>query len=383
MTGNYFICENRVVVEGNNIGQFVSCNIEDSRDKFSGSAIIEIPFYSIAAKSTNVLGLSKKVGKNVITYERINAEAMGIKCGSRIEVYAKYRDNKALEQTFDELKIFDGYIRDVIGGFPTKLKCVDLLFPLHFGTVTHSWLKATPIKQILSDEKTGIIPVANKAFEKYRNDNGLKYKWPKLTVDGESADFNVPFRSSYLTSPFEIISSMIIGKMKLFGNARLENDEAMIFCGTARKQTDANTIKLSTAVNVIGRNLVPADAMFANYRVIVTYNAQNDKYSKAEVGSENGTPYELPYYGDKATEKEVMGYAQSALMGLKTNRNKGTITTLLYPKAQLFDYIDYEDTIFTKLSGGYAVIGYKLSCGKDGYHQELTVTNKTLMNIDK
>lgn len=380
MTGNYFICQNRVVIEGTPIGEFQRCVVTDSREKLAGGANIEIPFYSVAvAEDESYKSSQKKVGKNVVTYTRINTEKLNIKCGSRIEVYAKYKDNETLKQEFDELKIFDGYIREIIGGFPTKLVCEDLTFPLRFGSVTKSWLKVTPIKDILKD----ILPIANDAFKKYRDDNGLSYKWPQIDIDGESADFKVPFKSSYLTSPFEIIERMVVQKMKLFANISLKDDTAYLFCGTARKDTSENTIDLSTALNVIERNITPNNGLFDNYRVIVTYNARSEGQSKVEIGSDNGVPYEMPYQGDNLDKKDMESIAENTLAGLKGNRNKGTITTLLYPKAQLFDYINFTDTIFTELSGSYAVIGYQLTCDQNGYHQQLTVTNKTFMYLAK
>ena len=62
--------------------------------------------------------------------------------------------------------------------------------------------------------------------------------------------------------------------------------------------------------------------------------------------------------------------------------SKGTITTLLYPTVSLFDYVDYEDTIYTTLSGRYYVIGRRLTCGKGrGYYQTITVTNSTFLYL--
>lgn len=377
MKGNFLTCENRVVVEGNDIGQFVECSVECSRNKLGGTCSVSIPFYSVVAKSAFASGVQKAVGANLNIYRRIDTDGLNIKMGARIEVYAKYKDNEALHQTFEEIKIFDGYIREIVGGFPTVLKCEDLAFPLHFGTVTKSWLKAVPLKTILND----IIPVANQAFQEWRASQNLTLPTPQVEVDGESVDFNAPFKTSILTSPYEIIESIVVKTMKLFASVRAKDDKAVLFCGTARTETSAQTVKLSTALNVIGRKIVPQNNFFENFRVVVTYNAQQDKVSKYEVGSQNGTTYELPYQGDNLLEKDIKRIGDNTLASLKANRNKGTITTLLYPKMELYDYIDFTDTIFNELSGGYSVIGYKLTCNSRGYHQELTVTNKTFLYL--
>lgn len=379
MQGNYLICQNRVVVEGQEIGQFVECTVENTRTKLCGTCSVSIPFYSIAAKSAVAEGKQKAVGKNLNIYRRIDTDALKIKMGARIEVYASYKDNDTLGHRFEECKIFDGYIREIVGGFPTVLKCEDLSFPLRFGTVTKSWFKAVPLKTILND----IIPIANQAFADWRAEEGrnLTYDAPAIEVDGESVDFNAPFKTSILTSPYEIIENIVVRTMKMFASVNAKDGKALLFCGTARPETSQKTIDLSTAINVIGRKIVPQNNFFENFRVVVTYNAQADQTSKYEVGSQNGTTYELPYQGDNMLEKDIKQIGDNTLASLKANRNKGTITTLLYPKIELYDYINFTDTIFSELSGGYAVIGYKLVCNSRGYHQELTVTNKTFLYL--
>lgn len=68
--------------------------------------------------------------------------------------------------------------------------------------------------------------------------------------------------------------------------------------------------------------------------------------------------------------------ADAALARLKGNRNKGSITTLLYPFVSLWDFIEYEDTLFPELSSNYYVIGTELNCDDSGYHNVLSVTNE-------
>ena len=62
---------------------------------------------------------------------------------------------------------------------------------------------------------------------------------------------------------------------------------------------------------------------------------------------------------------------------LKGTRNKGTIKTVLYPQVNMFDFVEYTDTMLPELTGNYYVIGRNLSCDtSDGFIQTLTVTNE-------
>ena len=126
ITGNYLICGNEVFVEGKSIGQFQSFESDETRENIVGTASIEMPFYTIAAKAAKEVGRGstiavQRVGKNTTTYIRINPDDWNIKTGARIQVYAWYHDNAVIGQKFEKRLEFDGFIRDVIGGFPTVI----------------------------------------------------------------------------------------------------------------------------------------------------------------------------------------------------------------------------------------------------------------------
>lgn len=187
ITGNYLICGNEVFVEGKSIGQFQSFESDETRENIVGTASIEMPFYTIAAKAAKEVGRGstiavQRVGKNTTTYVRINPDDWNIKTGARIQVYAWYYDNAVIGQKFEKRLEFDGFIRDVIGGFPTVIKCEDAAFMLRFGTVTQSWPKATPLSSLLQQ----MCDTANAAFAKYRKDNKLTYAYPSLLPDPKS-----------------------------------------------------------------------------------------------------------------------------------------------------------------------------------------------------
>lgn len=381
ITGNYLVCGNEVFVEGKSIGQFQSFEMEETRENIVGTASIEMPFYSIAVKAAKEVSSTssisvQRVGKNTTTYIRINPDDWHIKTGARIQVYTWYHDNDQLGQKFDKRLEFDGFIRDVIGGFPTIIKCEDASFILKFGTVTKSWPNATKLATLLQE----MCDTANDAFGKYRSENGLTAECPTLSHDPKSMNGEFVLKPATGVSPYDVLDKVIVGMYKLYGNTRIDGSKAMLYCGLGISESDSQTVELDTSVNVIGRDIVPSDMMFQNFRVIVRF-LEEGTMKTIEKGAENGLVYDVPFTpGGNAQNMNNM--ALSVLAGLRANRNKGTITTLLYPHVRIYDYVNFTDTIFKSLSGGYYVIGRKLTCGKGrGYRQTLTVTNKTFLYL--
>lgn len=83
--------------------------------------------------------------------------------------------------------------------------------------------------------------------------------------------------------------------------------------------------------------------------MVVKYISGGKLY-EYETGADNGEVVSLPYI--KCRDGEIAKQVgDAALSGLRTNSNKGTITTMLYPTVRLFDYVQYKDTLFDDLSG--------------------------------
>ena len=75
----------------------------------------------------------------------------------------------------------------------------------------------------------------------------------------------------------------------------------------------------------------------------------------------------------------IQDFANRMLADLKGNYNKGSITMLLYPKVQLLDHVDYNDTIFDIYDAKYYVTSYTFSASERGYFQEIEVTDLVFM----
>lgn len=381
ITGNYLVCGNEVFVEGQSIGQFQSFEMEDTRENIAGTATVSMPFYTIAAKAAKSVAPGgsiaiQRVGQNTTTYVRINPDDWHIRTGARIQVYTWYHDSQSLGQQFERRLEFDGFVREVVGGFPTIIKCMDAAFILKFGTVTQSWPTATPLAALLQQ----MCDISNDAFAEYRSRNGLTAPYPNLIPDPDSMESEFVLKPATGVSPYDVLERVIVGMYKLYGNVFVEGETARVYCGLGLPDTQVATVELDTSVNVVARNIIPSDMMFENFRVIVRF-LEGGEMKTIEKGAENGIVYDLPFTPSRSAA-QMEQTALSVLAGLRAQRNKGTITTLLYPLVRLYDYVNFTDTIFTTLSGGYYVIGRKLTCGNGkGYYQTLTVTNKTFLYL--
>ena len=279
-----------------------------------------MPFYTIAAKAAKEVGRGSTIavqrgGKNTTTYVRINPDDWNIKTGARIQVYAWYHDNAVIGQKFEKRLEFDGFIRDVIGGFPTVIKCEDAAFMLRFGTVTQSWPKATPLSSLLQQ----MCDTANAAFAKYRKDNKLTYAYPSLLPDPKSMQSDFVLKPATGVSPYDVLERVIVGMYKLYGNVRIESDKARVYCGLGISESESPTVELDTSVNVIARDIVPSDMMFQNFRVIVRY-LEDGTMKTIEKGAENGLVYDLPFTPGRnaqqmnTTALSVLGSAAGTLL---------------------------------------------------------------------
>ena len=251
MTGNYFECGNEVIVEGFSLGHFSSFNVSNSRDVIGATAEIKIPLYTIS-----VTDKQRPVADSL----RIGVDGAQLATGARIEVYVWYKDNTTLQHTFPKILAFSGFIRKVVSGFPTTIKCEDNSFILKFGQVNKSWSKMTPLKEVMNE----VVPIANDAFAKFRKEAGLTGEFPSLSVaESESADVEFTLNVWKAIAPYEAISRFA-EEYVLYGQV---SNTGKVYVGTGATNTGRQTIKLSTRLNVINRDITPEDGLFTDYYV--------------------------------------------------------------------------------------------------------------------
>lgn len=367
MKGNYVICKNRVVIEDIDVGQFVEFECENDRRNISSTATVKIPFYSIAMYSD-----TGDTSRNtpITESKRFDSTKVNITTGSRIDVYMSY-DGSALENEFDERLVFSGFIVQVIGAFPTTLKCQDNSFILRYGRVGKDWKAKTTLQDILGT----CTNIANDAFSKYRSDNKLKASWNKLSVAlSETASTEFTMEVWRDISPYDALERLM-RMMCLYCHVK---DSGELYAGLGLEDPKKETIKLATNLNVIQCNIVPKQSQFTNYSVTVNGLNENGEQINAQAGDPEGEQVALPFTSLQTVDG-LKQLADATLERLKGDKNKGTLTTLLYPECNLFDYVSFNHTLFPELSGNYYVIAVKITAGQNGYRQILTVTDETFI----
>lgn len=364
MKGNFLGCRNEIFVEGVSIGQFQSMEITSDRENISCTASIELPLYTIAAYEDGTppgedVPLTRKV--------RTGVEMKNLKVGARIEVYCWY-ETPEIDIAFEPTLVYRGYIRQVVGAFPSTLKCEDLSFPLRFGQVGTVWKNQSTLVDVVN----AVLPISESAFSEYRKRQGFDDNWPRITVaDSELATASFDYKAWKDISPYDALQKLI-NMFSIYGNV---DKEGRLYIGAGQSAPTNKTVNLSTKLNVIECDLTTTDSLFENYTVTVTARSSDGKLIKETYGDPDGEA--IPTRMMPLNSQEgIKDFAKRLYDHLVGNRNAGTITTLLYPVIELFDFVTFEHTLFPELSGDYVVIGVENQFGSGGYRQIINVTDK-------
>lgn len=368
---NFFICRNRVVIEGEDIGEFEGFTLDADWRTFGVTATLVLPMYALGAGGTTEGKASNRI--------RSKAIRDLIKVCAEIDVYCWYEGLR-------EVKVFHGYIERIEQGFPSKLYLRDGSFILRFGSMKQSWNGDVTLAEVI--EKC--IPVANEAFNAARRNAGLtrsitplKYSLTGKNVQAITNSF--PFDNfAEGRSPFEVIQYLMREIISIAGVS--EDNE--VWMGLGVQDSVRPVIGLSTRYNVIQRDIIRENGAFVDYDVQVTYADKDGQMytvtatSDQKVVSEQSGKLQRGF-GEQhrafclfQTQEKAQDYAKALLNSLKSERNKGSITTLLYPKMQLFDHVSYDDTVFDEYDAQYYVIGYKFTANIKGFYQKIDVTDR-------
>ena len=371
---NFFICRNRVVIEGENIGEFEGFTLDADWRTFSVTATLVLPMYALGAGGTTEGKASTRI--------RSKAIRDLIKVCAEIDVYCWY-------EGLPEVRVFHGYIERIEQGFPSKLYLRDGSFILRFGSMKQAWSGNVTLAKVIDS----CIPVAQEAFNEARKSAGLvrSTKPLKYSLDGKNVQaITDPFPFDNFAegrSPFEVIQYLMQAVISIAGVS--EDNEVWMGLGVQDSQRiKREIVKLSTRYNVIQRDIIRENGMFVDYDVQVTYLGEDGKMytvtaaSDQKVVSEQSSKLQKGF-GEQhkafclfKKDGEAKGFADRLLASLKGERNKGDITTLLYPKMQLFDHVSYDDTVFDEYDAQYYVIGYKFTANTKGFYQKIEVTDK-------
>lgn len=388
-SSNRVICKNEVFVEGQSIGEFETFTLQAGRETLGATATMTLPLYSIGVRPFEAKKLQQAVVSSGNAAARVRARTFlaDIKICARVEVFCWY-------EGYEKIRVFDGFIEHIEDGFPTKFYLRDATFILRFGTVTKAFNKKATLQQIAER----CIKIANEAFNKERESLDLG-PGPRLVYNIRDAK-TVQAVTTALSfknfasgrSPFEVIQ-YLQQQLVVYANAYYASENTYNFyIGAGAANSSKPTIELDTRYNVIGRELVKQDSRFVDYDVKVTGILANGRRFTATAGlktkktASQTTEFEKKFgqpvrtfAPNLTTSKSIQKFADDLLNNLKGQKNKGTISLLLYPKCEVLDTVKYNDTVFDVNDAQYYVIGYSFTASEKGYYQKLEVTDKVFM----
>lgn len=382
-TSNRVICRNEVFIEGESVGQFESFSLRANYRTFGATGVLTIPLYAVGIgqleNGTQSGTVSSGRARNRV---RKTFSAKFINICAEVEVYCWY-------EGYERTLVFHGYVEHILQGFPTKIYVRDGSFILRFGEVEKGWNSEATLQKIVSD----CIPIAEKAFKAEREKSKMTREVPALqytdkTNNTQAVTTPLSFENfAQGRAPFEVLQHLM-QQLVLFAGVTNDNN---VYIGAGVQDTTRETIKLDTRYNVINCSITPTDGRFVSYDVKVTGVLKNGKKYTATGGLKTSRSNDQESDLDKITGESYRGFtlldtaegiqecADRMLKMLKGNRNKGKLTTLLYPKMQLLDHVDYNDTVFEENSGLYYVIGYTFEASDRGYFQTLEVTDQVFV----
>lgn len=378
---NRVICRNEVFIEGVSVGQFEAFTMRADHRTFGATATLTIPLYGLGIDKRSTQTPTRSAGRAnariLSAYERVNVNIC-----AEVEVYCWY-------EGYDKTLVFRGYIEHIGEGFPVTLYLRDGSFIMKFGAIEQGWDSDATLQQIVED----CIPVAQAAFKEERNKYGFtrEVKPLKYSLHGTNVQaFTTPLSfKNYAVgrAPFEIMQHLM-QYLVMYGGVDYDNG---VFIGTGVADTTRPVIKLDTRYNVVGREIIPVDGRFVDYDVKVSGVLKNGKIYTATGGLRNSRSVEARSdFGrvsavsqrcmcNHDTAEGIQDFANRLLADLKGSYNKGSITLLMYPKVQLLDHVEYNDTVFDIHDALYYVTSYTFSANERGYFQKLEVTDLVFM----
>lgn len=378
---NLVICRNEVFIEGQSVGQFEAFTVKADHRTFGATATLVIPLYGIGVKTFTTQNETESAGRaNARFLSRFRQTNVNI-C-AEVEVYCWY-------EGYEKIRVFHGYVEHISEGFPVTLHLRDGSFITKFGVVERGWNDDATLQQIVQD----CLPVSRDAFKAERNKYGFTRDVPELKYslsDKNVQAFTTPISfKNYAAgrSPYEIIQHLMQYLMMYAG----VDEDNNLYIGTGVADTTRPVVRLDTRSNVISREIVPVDGRFVDFDVKVSGVLKNGKIYTATGGLRNSRSVEARSDFAKIstvsqrcmcnhdTAEGIQDFANRLLADLKGNYNKGSIAMLLYPKCQILDHVQYNDTVFDINDAMYYVTSYTFTADERGYYQKIEVTDLVFM----
>lgn len=319
-------CKLEVIIGGKLLKTVNEIIIENDVKNLGASCSIYIP-----------INCKYKVENQILTDIPQNA----FKKDDKVTVTAWY-------ENFDKITVFEGFIRDFIIGDVTKknetkskIFCLDYLYVLQKKPVNKSW-QNVHLKEVLD-------------FIVKDTEITIKKPYIDLTFD------NLQLPNMTAAGSLEFIKKMTKLTISLFGKE--------LYINIAKNTL--NQIELDTSKNILECDLQKNEGSYTKYKVQAWKKEANGTKKAIEVGEKEGeiVTVDLQCINSKNHQKIV----DNSLTEMQLGNYQGTITTPLYPNANLLDKIKLTNVRYPDQNGTYIVRSIDIELNEKGFHRKLKV----------
>jgi hypothetical protein len=289
---------------------------------------------------------------------------------------------------YNDVTVFDGFIRDFGQGQPMTLKCMDYQYWWHFG---------------IFGEKNRILVKKNKNSKRTFTAWGCFWKQTTLlTVLNQLVDYVNDTIDSTATSAENItLLTELVPDINLYNLTFANMSPAAIlqwlkeklglcitmigtklFCNVANTKYNTFVFKsgnpsdfINDGGNILKCNIQKSYAAFSRFRVVVNYLTNDGRKQVLKFGDLNGETHEFFYYNIPYDANKFEQIGIDCLNKCKQNVFTGDFQLMLYPWVSVYDEVQYKrDFRFPERQANYVVIGKKFTAtASGGYRQSLKV----------
>ena len=289
------------------------------------------------------------------------------KSGDPVHIEAWY-------EGMEKLVIFDGFIYDFVEGMPLHIKCMDYFYFFNLGIFGNERVFAKKTKNAKITSKgqgvhygsvvfknllQSLVGFVNKTIDNYNKTNNASVLPVTLSTNVGLTLTNLTFMNM---SPAAILEWF---KKTVGFNITMFNNQLYV----ALASNTLNNVILSTGRNVIHSNLQRTSSTFQRLRLKCWFIRQDGTRDSFDIGDESGDVKECFFYKIKRDGDIYEKLANSALLKYSQHKFSGEVETFLYPKADLFDTVDYTDLRYPDKNGRYTIVKTSIRVSDKGFRR--------------
>jgi hypothetical protein len=363
----HFIGHTRLYINDIQIYDVVSLDYEHDNGHIGGEISIKLPL---------LVRIENKNSKYATIPQVKVTEAF--KVSDSVKIICSY-------EGYDDITVFDGFIRDFGQGQPMTIKCMDYQYWWHFGifgeknrilvkknknskrtfTAWGNFYKQTTLLNVLNQLVDYVNDTIDATATSAENITLISEKVPDITL------VNLTFANM---SPAAILQWL---KEKL--GLCITMIGTQLFCSVANTVSKTYILKsgnpndfINDGGNILKCNIQKSYAAFSRFRVEVNYLLDDGRKQVLKFGDLNGETHQFFYYNLKYDAAKFEQIGIDCLNKCKQNVFTGDFHLMLYPFISVYDEVQYtRDFRFPERQANYVVTGKKFTATTTGGYRQI------------